>query len=220
MTPTTPATPAADREFNLADWFEINSRWLTIGAVIVGVAALGFWFWTRSTEIKSQNAERALMTATASMSTGNAALASADLERIVNRWSDTRAGGHAALLLAQLHYSENHYDQGVKVLQGMLGKRGAKGLEADIQTLIGDGYAEQGKFADAAQAYLKAADLADGAGEKAALKAKAARAYTTAGKADDAKRIWEGLVDDPSEAVAAEARVRLGELTARPATKS
>ena len=45
--------------------------------------------------------------------------------------------------------------------------------------------------------------------------ANAARAYTTAGKLDDAKKIWSALAKDDQSPAAAEARVRLGELEAK-----
>jgi hypothetical protein len=48
----------------------------------------------------------------------------------------------------------------------------------------------------------------------------AAYAFLTAGRRDDAKRIWTILAADSKGIVAGEARVRLGELTATPQPKS
>ncbi|HMC54773.1 MAG TPA: hypothetical protein VKH19_06335, partial [Gemmatimonadaceae bacterium] len=58
-------------------------------------------------------------------------------------------------------------------------------------------------------------------GESAMYTAKAARALSLAGKDDQARELWKKLVDDPDAvSVQTEARVRLGELIAKPAGKS
>ena len=94
----------------------------------------------------------------------------------------------------------------------------AGGSEASLQSLIGDGYSQLGKTVDAAKAYERAADAAEFDTERAYYRAKAARSYATAGNVNDAKRIWSQLAtDEKAQAVAAEARVRLAELTAKPA---
>ena len=50
--------------------------------------------------------------------------------------------------------------------------------------------------------------------DKAKYQAAAARDYMAAGKAEEAKAIWTELAKDEDQPEAAEARVRLGELTA------
>ena len=50
-------------------------------------------------------------------------------------------------------------------------------------------------------------------------RADAARALASAGKAAEAAKIWEELAKDPTSFYAAEARVRIGELTAKPAAR-
>jgi hypothetical protein len=90
-----------------------------------------------------------------------------------------------------------------------------------LQSLIGDGYSQLSKFADAAKAYERAAAAAEYDTERAYYRAKAARSYTTAGNATDAKRLWSQLsTDEKAQSVAAEARVRLAELEAKRAGKS
>jgi predicted negative regulator of RcsB-dependent stress response len=219
-TPTDPAAPRtavpSDRGRDLMDWFQINSRYIGIGAAIVAVAAAGYWFYLRSQQIKTVNAERSLMQAEQSLQSGNTALATSDLQRVVTRYKGTGAGTEAAMLLAQTDYNAGKYQDGVKVLEEVSGKAG--GSEASLQSLIGDGYAQLGKTTDAAKAYERAADAAEFDTERAYYRAKAARSYAAAGSVNDAKRIWTQLAtDEKAQAVAAEARVRLAELTAKPA---
>ena len=215
---TSPARSAvaSDRGRDLMDWFQVNSRYVVIAAVVIAVAAAGYWFYMRSQQIKTINAERSLVQAEQSLQSGNTALATSDLQRVVTRYKGTAAGTEAAMLLAQTHYNAGKYQDGVKVLEEVSGKAG--GSEASLQSLIGDGYSQLGKAADAAKAYERAADAAEFDTERAYYRAKAARSFTAAGNVNDAKRIWSQLAtDEKAQAVAAEARVRLAELTAKPA---
>ena len=210
------AAVASDRGRDLMDWFQINSRYIGIGAAIVAVAAAGYWFYLRSQQIKTVNAERSLVQAEQSLQSGNTALATSDLQRVVNRYKGTGAGTEAAMLLAQANYNAGKYQDGIKVLEEVSGKAG--GSEASLQSLIGDGYSQLAKPADAAKAYERAGAAAEFATERSYYRAKAARSYAAAGNVTDAKRIWSQLAeDDKAQAVAAEARVRLAELTAKPA---
>src|SRR5437764_15243497 len=152
-------TGNTDRGFDFMDWFQINSRFIGIGAVVVAVAAAGYWFYIRSQQIKTVNAERSLMQAEQSLQSGNTALATSDLQRVVGRYKGTGAGTEAAMLLAQTDYNAGKYQDGVKALQDILGKSG--GSEAAVQSLIGDGYSQMAKFADAGKAYEKAARAAE-----------------------------------------------------------
>ena len=216
-----PARPAAaaDRGLDIMEWLQVNSRIVGIGAAVIAVAAAGYWFYTRSQQIKMVNAERSLMQAEQSLQSGNAALATSDLQRVVTRYKGTGAGTQAAMLLAQTDYNAGKYQDGIKALEEIAGKAG--GSEAAVQSLIGDGYSQLSKFSDAAKAYDRAAQAAEFDTERAYYRAKAARSYTTAGNTADAKRLWTELSDDPkAQSVAAEARVRLAELDAKRAGKS
>jgi tetratricopeptide (TPR) repeat protein len=209
----------SDRSLDLMDWLQINSRMIGIGAAVVAIAAAGYWFYLRSQQIKTVNAERSLAQAEQSLQSGNTALAVSDLQRVVSRYNGTGAGTEAAMLLAQADYNAGKYQDGIKVLQDVTGKAG--GSEAAIQSLIGDGYSQMGKFPDAAKAYERAAGSAEYDTERAYYRAKAARTYTTAGNMADAKRLWSQLsTDEKAQSVAAEAKVRLAEIDAKRAGKS
>src|SRR5512143_2343348 len=133
--------PRADRSQTIIDWFQINQRLLTIGAVVVLVAAAGYWFYVRSAALKAQHAERQLMTAKQSLDR-NPSLARSDLQKVVTSYGGTRAGVEASMLLAQSYYEESKYQDGIRILQSALGSRAASGSEAMIHGLIGDGYAQ------------------------------------------------------------------------------
>src|SRR5437868_5381504 len=202
MAPKQPQDPAATRtapvssatDFDLMDWMQVNSRWLGATAAVVAVAAAGYWFYIRSQQIKTVNAERSLLRAEQSLQSGNAALATSDLQRVVSRYKGTGAGTQAALLLAQADYSAGKYQDGIKVLQSVSGEAG--GAEAALQSLLGDGYSQLNKYTDAAKSYERAAQAAEFDTERSYYRAKAARSYMSAGNTAAARRLWAELSND------------------------
>lgn len=220
MTATQPDTTAVDRAQTFIDWTKINAKALSIGAAIVLVAALAYWFYARSKEIQSTNAEKALMQAKQSMTAGNLALAQSDLQKVFSRWESTPAGVEAAMLLAEIDFDAGKYQDGLTKLQKVAGSSAASANQSTIESLEGDGYAQMGKMGEAAKQYQQAADDTPFEIEKAFQKAKAARAYQSAGDAAKARAIWTDLATDPKgQTMAAEARIRLGELDAQAAKK-
>jgi len=206
---------------SFADWFQLYSRQISIGAVIVILGGLGYWFYQRSAEIKRANAERGLNTAKQSLQSGNPALAQSDLQKLATRYKGTPAGAQAAMLLAQLDFDQAKVPDGLKILEPYQTGSAAGRLLPEVWSLTGDGQLAIGKPDDAAASYQKAAEATSLPGEKATYMARAARTLTLAGKDAAASAIWQKLIDDPNaEAVHGEAQVRLGELSAKTAGRS
>jgi predicted negative regulator of RcsB-dependent stress response len=216
MTGTTPEQDTApDTAQTFLDWTRLNSRALTAGAAVVAVAALGYWFYVKSREIQSANADKALVSARESLDKGNLPLAQSDLQRVVSRYASTPSGLQAAMLLAQMDYDQGKYPDGQKALNDMIPVAKATGSEVALRSLVGDGYMQMGKPLDAAKAYETAASSTALANEKQYQQAKAARAYEAGRDTAKARQLWSGLADDPKAgAFVGEARLRLGELTA------
>lgn len=207
-------------EETIIEWFRRNGRFVSIAIVVLAAGAGGYWFYNRSVDIKNQNAERALNTALQSIQAGNKALATSDLQKVVDRYADTQSGIEAGLLLAQLDFNDKKVDEGVKLLNGLTGSGAAKLQLASVYSLMGDGQMQGNKFADAAKSYQMAAQASRSDLDKSFQLSKQARAAFMAGDTTTAIAIWQKLADDPkAQAVAAEARVRLGEVQAKPATK-
>lgn len=204
----------------LADWFQVNTRYVAIGAGVVVAAGLGLWFYTENAQRTARVAEQQLMNARRSMATGNIPLAQTDLKRIVDNHANTRAGVEAALLLSETYFQDRKFAEGIDVLDDFTASGKAEYVRSKIYSLIGDGQMELGQTAEAAGSYRKAAEAARFEGDKAQQRAKQARALTAAGDTAAARSLWADLVKDPSPGVAAEARVRVGELAAKPAARS
>jgi predicted negative regulator of RcsB-dependent stress response len=205
----------------MLDWFRVRTRFLTVGAAVIAAAGIGYWFYTRSAQIKSGRAEQSLLQAKQAVVQGNTALAQNDLQGILRRYGNTRAGVEAGLVLAEIHYEKGEFQKGIDVLRGILGKSAAESSVAKIHALIGDGELQLGKPDDAAQSYQRAADQARFDGARAFYAARRARTLMAAGKAAEARKAWEELASAPwAESVAPEARVRLGELEVQQARRS
>lgn len=219
-TSATPNAPKADRVETFLDWFRVNTKLIGAGAAVIAAAAGIYWFVGQNARNKAATADRQLQIARQAVVQGNAALAQSDLQQVVDRYADTPSGPQAAMLLAQVHYDRGEYQKGIDVLQKTVG--GAdEGAAASLHGLIGDGLVMLNKHEEAAAAFGRAAESARLDGIRAMMKASRARALTAAGKTEEAKQAWTELANDPTAtAVSGEAKVRLGELTAKPATRS
>jgi predicted negative regulator of RcsB-dependent stress response len=197
------------------DWFRINSRMVGIGAAIVVVAAFGAWFYNRSAALKSENADKKLLAAKQSLGTGNTPLAQTDLKKVADQYAGTSAGAEAGMLLAQVKLDAADYPGALALLKDLTSKTSSGPYASSLRGLLGDTYAQMGKPADAAAEYEKAALLTTMPNERAILLAKIGRASAAAGKHDKARDAWAALAaQQDNAALAAEARLRLGELLA------
>ncbi len=217
---TQPGRTQQEREESVIEWLQHHGRTLIIAAVVVALGAGVYWYYTRAQQLKDQAAERALNTALQSVQANNQALAQSDLRRVVDQYGDTQSGIEAGQLLAQIDFNAGKTDSGVAVLRELLAKGAANLDKVSIYSLIGDGQMQADKAKAAADSYQQAAAAATTDADRVYQQAKAARAFLVAGDTASAKTLWQALVNDPkAQGVAAEARVRLGEIEARPAPK-
>jgi tetratricopeptide (TPR) repeat protein len=197
------------------EWLEFYSKQVTWGAVAVVVVFLGVLFYRKSQEAQARNASGALADAEQSLSSGNLPLAQSSLERLTKRYKDTEAGKVRVVLLAQVHYQKGEYQQGIAVLVP-LATGADKYFTAGAMSLTGAGYEQLSKYAEAADSYQKAAAAALFDSDRDRYLAAQARSLLLAGKVAEAKALWEKLKANPASVAAAEARVRLGEISAKP----
>jgi tetratricopeptide (TPR) repeat protein len=207
--------PGTDDE-SMSEWIMLHKRELTWVVVAIAVIVGGVWFYERSQSIKAQRAETAYFQARQAITTGSAS-AVADLQKVVTRYEGTPAGAQAALTLAQALYDQKKYKEGIDALKGAESKAPAD-FKASVHVVEAAGYEELKDFVAAAQQYEAAAKATRFPVEKAEYQADAARDYAAGGKTDLAKAIWIELAKDETSPLAAEAHVRLGELTAKPMT--
>lgn len=193
------------------DWARIHGRRIGLGVIVLAVIVAGTLLVRSSNEKKEMSASRALADAQRSVMSGNLPLAAADLQKLVQQYGDTRAGTEGRLLLAQVYFQQDKVAEGMKVLE----ETDASGpFQASLHALRAAGLEESAKPAEAAAEYLKASQAAQLESERESYRADAARAYLAANRKDEAVKIWQAMADDPTSALNAEAKLRLGELTA------
>ncbi|MBM4193255.1 MAG: tetratricopeptide repeat protein [Gemmatimonadetes bacterium] len=214
----TAATPDSEVELtleSLRDWVSRN-RNVVIGVSSGLVVLIGAgMFWKQSNRLKADRAESAFMTAQNAFYSGNPALAKTDLEKLVDRYPGTPGAIQARLLLAQIHYGDGKFEDGIKVLSAA--NPSERHFKAAVQEMLAAGYADSKQPAKAAEHYVAAAEAAPFDADKHVFRADAARMYMAAGDTSAARKIWEPMAADSESPLQNEAKVRLGELRGRAA---
>jgi predicted negative regulator of RcsB-dependent stress response len=201
-----------NRADSFMDWARANSRKLAIGGIVGVAAVLLVWGWRYSAAQKEMSAGRRLTEARQAVIAGNLPLAQSDLRQVIQRFDGTQAALQARLLLAQVLFDQQKVDEGLAELRSL----GSPGIFAEAYyALLAGGLEQGGKPAEAAPEYLRAAEAAISEVEEATYRAEAARAYQKAGNVEEARRVWSAMAADESSPLQGEARVRLGELTAK-----
>jgi tetratricopeptide (TPR) repeat protein len=136
---------------------------------------------------------------------------------VATRYEGTRAGTQASITLAQALYQQKKFKEGIAALKKAEAKSPSD-FKPSIHVLEAAGYEELKDFVTAAAEYKIAAGETRYAADKAQYQAAAARDYMAAGKTEDAKAIWTELAKDDTGPMASEAKVRLGEILAKPMT--
>ena len=216
---TRQANPAfqPDRSETAAEWLVLHKQRVIIGVVALAVLFGGAWFYRRSTQIKAGRAESAYFQARQAMASGNAPLALTELRNVTTRYEGTAGAAQAALAIAQILYDEGKYAEGIAALEKVAGSR-PKELAAAIHVMRAAGHEGLKQFDQAAAEYQAAAEVTRFPNDASAFRASAARALMAGGKPDAARAIWAELAAEPEGSMVSEARVRLGELTAKPAS--
>ena len=215
MAKTDPVAPIFEESTgeSLFEWARANSSKISIGAIAVVAVAAVVFLWRASADKKEVRASQALASAQTVVQSGNAALAQSDLQALIRRYGGTTAGVQARLLLAQVFFTQAKIDDGLRELDAIK----APGVyTASVHGLRAAGLEQSGKSAEAAAEFERAAAAASTTVARASYQSDAARAYVAAGNIQAASRIWEAILADDSHPLAGEARVRLGEIKAKP----
>jgi predicted negative regulator of RcsB-dependent stress response len=217
---TTPNTQTKSRyadEDSLTEWAILHKREVTWGVIALAVIVLGLWYYERSQTLRAQHAESQYFQARQAAATGNVLLAASDLQKVATRYDGTRAGAQAALTAAQLMYDQKKYKEGIAALEKAEAKA-PDDFKPSIHVLQAAGYEQLKDFVSGAAQYKLAATATRFPADKAQYQAAAARDYMAAGKKEEAKAIWTELAKDDTGPLASEAKVRLGEVSAKPMT--
>ena len=203
-----------DHADNLAQWIKANGRRASSIGIAAAVIIAGGLLWRSSSDKKELNAGRSLSEAQRSFTAGNLALAQSDLQKLVQRYDGTVASDQGRLLLAQVYYDQSKVSEGLKALDG-ISESGP--FKASLHAIRAAGLEQSGRAAEAGVEYLKASDAAVTESDKGQYRSDAARSLNAAGKRDEALKIWQAMAADENNPFSAEAKLRIGELSAVPA---
>lgn len=199
---------------SLSTWIQLNSKPILYGVGGLAAAAIAIMAYRSTTQASREKASVALAAASAPFAEGKYAEAQSALEKVTSRYGSTASGQQAVLMLAQVLYEQKKYDDGIKVLEKAAGS-GPADFRAGALAMIAAGHEMKGEMDKAAVQYAKAADVAAFPSDKRGFQASQARSLMAAGKADEARKLWETLAAFDGETVQQEANVRLGELAAK-----
>lgn len=204
-----------DAAENFGDWVRLHSTQVAVGAGIVVALLAGAALWRSSAASRATRAETAFFEAQAPLAQGNLPAAQQQLQQVAQRYDGTAGGAQAQLLLAQTYFDQGKYQQGLDVLKQA--DDAPKSLAGSVRLLTAVGLEGLGKYDDAAKRYEEAAEGAASDAERLQFRADAARAYQAGGNKDASLKIWSDLAKSDAPGIADEARVRVGELTAKSA---
>ncbi|MDO4707440.1 MAG: tetratricopeptide repeat protein [Porphyromonadaceae bacterium] len=123
-------------------------------------------------------------------------------EALAKEYSGTDAANLAHAYSAIAHYDAGKYDAAIEDLKHFSGKD--QFVAPSLKRLLGDCYAQLGKYEEAVAAYLEAAKMANNEAVTPSCLIKAARAYEKLGKTDKAKEVYLSLQKDYAASVEAQ----------------
>ncbi len=182
------------------------------GAVLV--IALGTWVAISSGKRKESFAAQQLAKARDAAETGNLAVASGELQKVITTYGGTTAAAEAVIALNQLRLSNGQGALAIEDLKKFIATSPEPTFLAAANGLLGAALESTGKAADAAAAYKAAVNAAPADFLKGEQMLNEARALRVAGKADEAAAVYRDLITKyPKSPSVTEAQVRLSELT-------
>ncbi len=197
----------------LTDWIKRHKQ-ATVYAALVLALAGGLFGWTLLTaRTAERSAGRDLEQGRLALDSKNYPLAASVLSRVVENYSGTHAAQEGLLLLAQVRLAQGQTQQAIELLQRSAPKAD-RDFRAQAYGLLGAAYENAARPKDAATAFEAAADAAPYPFLRAQYLSDAGRAWVTAGDTAKALSAYRTVVERlDSTSAAAEAKVRLGELS-------
>lgn len=196
---------------NATTWLQVNSKPILIGLAGAVIVAGGIFLYRSMSASKMAEASAALYRAQVPLLEGKLPEAQAALQSVATRYSGTRSGEQASLLLAQALYDLKQYQGAITMLEKARGSASAD-AKGSFEAMIAAGYENLGQLDKAAEHYGAAASATSVKTEKEQYQTSQARSLLLAGKTEEAKKIFQELALETGSPGAQEARVRLGEI--------
>ncbi len=202
-----------DPVVRIVDWIKKHQRTMIVALAVVVLSIASIMYMRVASGRRENFANSLVANARAVASTGNVALAIADLSDVAASHRGTVAAEEAEILVGQLRLSEGQADAAVQSLQEYIGRGTSDQFRASAYGLLAVALEQTSDFDGAAAAYLDAADAAWYDFLQAQHLLDAGRVLTATGDTTDAIVTYQRLLDDlPDTDMVMEARMRLAEL--------
>lgn len=209
----TPTTALADSS-NTPFFTPQRIRQFGIAGAVALVIALAAWFAITAGKRKEAFAARELELGRSQAEQGNLAGAVEQFNKVATSYSGTSAAFDATLGIAQARLVNGQNELAIAALEEFLKTNPPANYQSPANSLLGTGFENTGKFAQAADAYRKAADLATLDYLKATSLLDQGRALRAAGKREEAIAVYREILSKYGETAGkTEAQIRLSELT-------
>jgi len=197
----------------LTAWIRSHKQATAYAAVALALAG-GLYGWTLLTaRTAERSAGREIEQGRLALDSKNYPLAASVLSRVVENYSGTHAAQEGMLLLAQVRLAQGQSAQAIELLERYAPKADHD-FRAQAYGLLGAACENVARPKDAASAYETAAAAAPYPFLRAQYLSDAGRAWVAAGDTAKAIAAYRTIAERlDSTNVAAEAKVRLGELT-------
>ena len=210
-TPTTSSGNASEIPFFTPQ----RIRQFGIAGAVVLVIALVAWFAITAGKRKEAFAARELEVGRSQAEQGNLAGAVQQFDKVAKTYAGTAAAFDATLGIAQARLVNGQNELAIGSLQDFLKTTPPANYASPANSLLGTAYENTGKFAEAAAAYRKAADLSTLDYLKSTALLDQGRALRQAGKKDEAVAVYREIISKYGDTAGkTEAQIRLAELTA------
>jgi TolA-binding protein len=201
-----PTAPAA--------WLSVPKNRALAGGIGLAAVLLITWFAMVSSQRKAEFAGRALEQARGAAEAGNLPLAASELQKVISTYAGTDAAQEAVITLNQVRLVNGQQQLAVVALQDFLKTNPKSKYQAPGYGLLGRALENSSRPEEAAKAFLSASKAADSDYLRAEYLIDAGRAFTNAGKKDDAIGAYRQVLKEyPKTSAKVEAEVRLAELT-------
>ncbi|HEX9165127.1 MAG TPA: hypothetical protein VF862_04415, partial [Gemmatimonadales bacterium] len=155
-----PEAAGPSTEERLAAWLHSNRTAVGIGAGAIALVVIVTWFMATATQRKENFARVQLEQAWGAADAGNAPLAAAELQKVVDNYAGTDAAFEARLSLNETRLSAGQSQLAADDLTAFVASGPPRAVLAQANVLLGAAYENLGKGAEAAAAYQAAVEAA------------------------------------------------------------
>ncbi|MCK5740467.1 tetratricopeptide repeat protein [bacterium] len=179
------------------DFYEQYQRYIIIGMIALVVVVASSFYISNTNQQKEHAASADLAAARLELASMNTAAAIDSLEGVVLDYDGTKSAGLACFYLANAYLNIKNYDSAEGYFDKYLDDyKGDPMLTSSAMSGLATCAEATSDFAKAAKLFKKSADKYGTVSNTARKLMDAARCYRKAGKTDDARKIYERLIEE------------------------